>query len=213
MLKYKKLQEEGTKLVTRYEIRVSGFGGQGVITLSKMIIMASSIYEGYAATQTEAYSAAARGGKCWAEVVVDLDKNTELIDYPKALKPYDFLIVLSQESANDVKINHVKDEENTGFLIWDPSTIKEIEEIRNINKVLGVPVQKLAVKKFGNIVYGNSILFGIFTILSGIFSEESAIETMKKFVPNSTLDKNFEAFELGKQKAVKFLNKLREENN
>ncbi|GAF84280.1 unnamed protein product, partial [marine sediment metagenome] len=60
--------------MARYEIRVSGFGGQGVITLSKMIIMASSIHEGFAATQTEAYSAAARGGKCWAEVVVDLDK-------------------------------------------------------------------------------------------------------------------------------------------
>ncbi len=199
--------------MTRYEIRVSGFGGQGVITLSKMIIMASSIYEGYAATQTEAYSAAARGGKCWAEVVVDLDKNIKLIDYPKALKPYDFLIVLSQESANEVKVNFVKDEKNTGFLVWDPSTIKNFEENRNINKVLGVPVQKLAVEKFGNIVYGNSILFGIFTILSRIFSEESALETMKKFVPNSTIDKNLEAFELGKQEAMNFLNQMKEENS
>ncbi|MHA1472897.1 MAG: hypothetical protein ACTSQW_07360, partial [Promethearchaeota archaeon] len=60
---------------------------------------------------------------------------------------------------------------------------------------------------------GNSILFGIFTILSGIFSEESATETMKRFVPNSTLDKNFEAFELGKQEALIFLNKLKEETN
>ena len=199
--------------MARYEFRVSGFGGQGVITLSKMIIMASSISEGLAATQTEAYSAAARGGKCWAEVVVDLDKSIDLIDYPKALKPYDFLIVLSEESANEVKINHVKDEENTGFLIWDPSTIKKFRAAKKINKTLSIPVQKIAVEKFGNIVYGNSILFGIFTILSGIFSEESAIETMKRFVPNSTLDKNFEAFELGKQEAVKFLNKLKEENN
>jgi len=199
--------------VARYEIRVSGFGGQGVITLSKMIIMASSIHEGFAATQTEAYSAAARGGKCWAEVVVDLDKNVELIDYPKALRPYDFLIILSEESANGVKVDYVKDEKNTGFLVWDPSTIKKFRAAKKINKVLGVPVQKLAVEKFGNIVFGNSILFGIFTILSGIFSEESAIETLKKFVPNTTLDKNLEAFELGKQEAMTFLNQLKEENN
>jgi len=199
--------------VARYEIRVSGFGGQGVITLSKMIIMASSIHEGFAATQTEAYSAAARGGKCWAEVVVDLDKNIELIDYPKALRPYDFLIILSEESANGVKVDYVKDEKNTGFLVWDPSTIKKFRAAKKINKVLGVPVQKLAVEKFGNIVFGNSILFGIFTILSGIFSEESAIETLKKFVPNTTLDKNLEAFELGKQEAMTFLNQLKEENN
>ena len=199
--------------MSRYEFRVSGFGGQGVITLSKMIIMASSIYEGLAATQTEAYSASARGGKCWAEVVVDLDRNIELIDYPKALKPYDFLIVLSEESANDVKVDFIKDEENTGFLIWDPTTIKKLKVGKKINKVLGIPVQKLAVEKFGNIVFGNSILFGIFTILSGIFSEESALETIKKFVPNSTLDKNLEAFELGKQEAMNFLNKIKEENN
>jgi len=199
--------------MTRYEIRVVGFGGQGVITLSKMIIMASSIYEGLAATQTEAYSAAARGGKCWGEVVIDLDKNIEYIDYPKALKPYDFLIVLSEESANGVKVDFVKNEENTGFLIWDPSTIKKFRAAKKINKVLGIPIQKLAVEKFGNIVFGNSILFGIFTILSGIFSEESALETMKKFVPNSTLDKNLEAFELEKQEAMNFLNQIKEENN
>ncbi len=199
--------------MSRYEFRVSGFGGQGVITLSKMIIMASSIYEGLAATQTEAYSAAARGGKCWAEVVVDLDKKIEFIDYPKALKPYDFLIVLSEESANDVKIDFVKDEENTGFLVWDPSTIRKFRGAKKIKKVLGIPIQKIAVEKFGNIVFGNSILFGIFTILSGIFSKESALETLKKFVPNSTLDKNLEAFELGKREAMNFLNKIKEENN
>jgi len=199
--------------VSRYEFRVSGFGGQGVITLSKMIIMASSIYEGLAATQTEAYSAAARGGKCWAEVVVDLDKKIEFIDYPKALKPYDFLIVLSEESANGVKIDSVKDEEKTGFLIWDPSTIRKFRVAKKIKKVLGIPIQKIAVEKFGNIVFGNSILFGIFTTLSGIFSEESALETLKKFVPNSTLDKNLEAFELGKQEAMNFLNNINEENN
>jgi len=195
--------------VSRYEFRVSGFGGQGVITLSKMIIMASSIYEGLAATQTEAYSAAARGGKCWAEVVVDLDKKIEFIDYPKALKPYDFLIILSEESANGVKVDFVKDEENTGFLIWDSSTIGKFWVAKKITKVLGIPIQKIAVEKFGNIVFGNSILFGIFTTLSGIFSEESALETIKKFVPNSTLDKNLEAFELGKQEAMNFLVRIK----
>jgi len=55
--------------MARYEIRVAGYGGQGVITLSKMIITAASMYEGLAGTQTEAYSAAARGGRCWAEVL------------------------------------------------------------------------------------------------------------------------------------------------
>jgi 2-oxoglutarate ferredoxin oxidoreductase subunit gamma len=198
--------------MVRYEIRISGYGGQGVITLSKMIITASSLYENLAATQTEAYSAAARGGKCWAEVVVELDRKIELIDYPKALQPYDFLIVLSEEAASDIKPDFVKDGK-TGFLIWDTSTISKIRAAKRIKKILGIPIQKLAVEKFNNIVFGNTILFGIFTVLSGIFSEESAIETIKSFVPASTLDMNLEAFELGKQEGLEFLKKLQEEND
>ncbi|MFX1427922.1 MAG: 2-oxoacid:acceptor oxidoreductase family protein, partial [Promethearchaeota archaeon] len=156
----------------------------------------------------EAYSASARGGACWAEVVVELDKDIKTIDYPQALKPYDFLIVLSGESAARVDPDQFKAEENTGYLIWDPSTIQEFKIAQQIKKSLSIPVQKLAVENFGNIVFGNSILFGAFTILSGIISEESAIETLKKFVPSSTLEKNMEAFELGKKEAQDFLKKL-----
>ncbi len=196
----------------RYEIRVAGFGGQGVITLSKMIVMASSIYENLAATQTEAYSSSARGGMCWGEVVVDLDRDVKYIDYPKALQPYDFLIVLSEESARNIKANQIK-KGDSGFLIWDPSTIRKFKAAKRIPKALSIPVQKLARERFGNIVFGNSILFGAFTALARIFSEESALETIKQFVPQSTLDINMEAFELGKQEAQEFLKKLQEENN
>lgn len=198
--------------LVRYEIRVAGFGGQGVITLSKMIVMASSIYENLAATQTEAYSASARGGMCWGEVVVDLDRDVKYIDYPKALEPYDFLIVLSEESARNIKANQLK-KGDTGFLMWDPSTIQKFKAAKRIPKALSIPVQKLARERFGNIVFGNSILFGAFTALARIFSEESAIETIKQFVPQPTLDTNLEAFELGKQEAQEFLKKLQEENN
>ena len=193
--------------MNRYEIRIAGFGGQGVITLSKMIIMASAIYENLASTQTEAYSAAARGGRCWAEVVVDLDRNVKQIDYPKALMPYDFLIVLSEESAKDIKRNSLKEGDNTGYLIWDPSTIKKFKVAEKF-KSLGIPVQRMALEKFGDKVYGNSILFGAFAALSKIISEQSAIETLKSFVPKATLEKNLEAFELGKVEAEYFLKQL-----
>ncbi len=196
--------------MARYEVRIVGFGGQGVITLSKMIITASSIYEDLAATQCEAYSAAARGGKCWAEIVVDLDKEIRSIDYPKALLPYDFLIILSEEAAKEIKPNHLKKGEDTGFMLWDPSAIKQFRAAKRIKKALSIPVQKLAFEKFQG-PFGNTILFGAFTAMAGIFSEESAIETIKKFVPPATLEKNIEAFEFGKQEAQEFLKKLQSE--
>lgn len=195
----------------RYEVRLVGYGGQGVITLSKMIITASSLYGDLAATQTEAYGSSARGGQCWAEVVIDLNKNVKFIDYPKAMKPYDFLAVLSEEAAGNVKPDHLKKGEKTGYLIWDTSTIQKFRAAKRFDKAIGIPIQKIAVEIFNNMVFGNSILFGIFTSLSGIFSEQSALETIKRFVPSATINQNIEAFELGKQEAEKFLLKLKEE--
>jgi 2-oxoglutarate ferredoxin oxidoreductase subunit gamma len=126
------------------------------------------------------------------------------------MEPYDFLIVLSQEAASDVKPDRIKEEAKSGYLIWDTSTIQKFRTVKRINKAIGIPIQKIAVEKFGNIVFGNSILFGIFTVLSGIFSEESAIRTIKKFVPSSTLDKNLEAFDIGKREALKFIEQQEE---
>jgi len=196
--------------MSRYEVRIVGYGGQGVITLSKMIINASVLHEDLAASQTEAYGSSARGGKCWAEVVIDLDKNVKSIDYPKAMLPYDFLVILSEEAAKNVKPDFLKKNEDSGYLIWDTSTIQHFRAAKRIEKAIGIPIQKMAVEKFGNMVFGNSILFGVFTILSRIFSEESAIETMKKFVPSATINKNLKAFELGKQEASEFLKQLSE---
>lgn len=196
----------------RYEIRIAGFGGQGVITLSKMIAYATGICENLLVTQIEAYGAQARGGRCFAEVVVDLDRESKLINYPKALKPYDILIILSDAAANEVKKGDVKKEEDTGFIIWDSSTIIKFRAAKKM-KNISIAIQKLALEQFGNIVFGSSILFGVFTHISKIFSEESAVETIKKFVPSSTLDKNLEAFKLGIKKAGEILSQLKEGAN
>ncbi len=191
----------------RYEIRIAGFGGQGVITLSKMIAHTGALHSNLAVAQTEAYSAAARGGKCWAEVVVDLDKGEKIIDYPKALEPYDFLIVLSQAAADEVKIAMVKNDPNTGYVIWDTKMIEKFRGIQKL-KALGLPVQELAIEKFGNVVFGNAILFGAFTEIAKIFPIEAAQKTLEHFVPQASVAKNHEAFELGRARAVTFLTSL-----
>lgn len=160
-------------------------------------------------TQTEAYSAAARGSKCWAEVVVDLDKSQHGIDYPKALAPYDFLIVLSQAAADEIKPWMLKTGTKTGYVIWDNKQIENFKVAEKV-KALGTPFQQLAVEQFGNAIYSNAILFGAFAKMARIFSEEIGKDTLEQFVPIGILDKNLDAFALGITKAEEFLSNLPE---
>ncbi|MHA1793122.1 MAG: 2-oxoacid:acceptor oxidoreductase family protein [Promethearchaeota archaeon] len=180
--------------MNRYEIRAIGYGGQGVISLSKMITKAAVSFENLLAVQTEAYSASARGGKCWADCVVELDRGEKMIDYPRALSPYDFVFVLSDEASREVSKKDVKKE--SGWLLWDNSII---EKFRTAKKVpsLAIPAREIAMKEFGNVIYGSVILFGAFTALSSVISKDSALKALKASVPPKTIDLNVKAFERG----------------
>ncbi|MBO7518718.1 MAG: 2-oxoacid:acceptor oxidoreductase family protein, partial [Methanobrevibacter sp.] len=63
----------------RTEVRIAGFGGQGVIMAGVIIGKAASLFDNKNAVQTQSYGPEARGGASRTEVVID----DEVIDYPK----------------------------------------------------------------------------------------------------------------------------------
>lgn len=73
----------------RIEIKIAGFGGQGIVTLGRLIAFAAYL-QGKQAAEIIAYGSEARGGSAWADVVID----DEEVDYPKAVSP-DVLILFS----------------------------------------------------------------------------------------------------------------------
>ncbi|MHA1143849.1 MAG: 2-oxoacid:acceptor oxidoreductase family protein [Candidatus Helarchaeota archaeon] len=173
----------------RNEILIAGFGGQGVITLAKIIAAAAILEERKYATQAEAYGPASRGGSCWAEVVVD-DKDP--IDYPRAINPNIF-ILLSELAAGKYKRAASKPGKVT---ITDPLTVKKLK-IRK-GKKIEIDAQRIAQEKFGMGVVSNMILFGAFIgLFPDIISEEAGRKTVEKFVPPKALSTNLEAFDLG----------------
>ena len=76
------------------EIRIAGFGGQGVILAAAVIGKASAIFEGHYATMTQSFGPEARGGSSSAQVIL----SSEPILYPYVTQP-DVLVVMSQEAA------------------------------------------------------------------------------------------------------------------
>ena len=80
----------------RYDIRLSGSGGQGLILMGIILAEAIGIYDGKHVAQTQSYGPEARGGSSKAEIVV----SDEEIDYPEGLK-LDLLLAMNQKSCDD----------------------------------------------------------------------------------------------------------------
>jgi 2-oxoglutarate ferredoxin oxidoreductase subunit beta len=75
------------------ELRIAGFGGQGVILSAIILGKAASIHQGAYATMTQNFGPEARGGACSAQLLL----SDEPILYPYVTQP-DILVVMSQEA-------------------------------------------------------------------------------------------------------------------
>ncbi|RKY83328.1 2-oxoacid:ferredoxin oxidoreductase subunit gamma, partial [candidate division KSB1 bacterium] len=146
----------------RYEIRLSGAGGQGLILVGKVLAEAAAIYDGKNATQSQSYGPEARGGASRSEVII----SDEDIDYPKAVN-LDFLLALTQESCD----KYWKDLKDNGILLVDSDYVKNIPKGKF--KVYGLPITKIASEKIGKTLVANIIALGVFIELTKVISYEA----------------------------------------
>ena len=176
----------------RTEIRIGGFGGQGVILAGIILGKSACLFDGKEAVQTQSYGPEARGGASKCEVVIDDSK----IDYPKVLNP-DIFIAMSNEAL----IKYIVDLKDNGTLIVDPTTT-DIEDVRefidehNIN-VYEAPATKTAIDEIGLKIVANIVMVGAITKITGVISKEAAIKAIEDSVPKGTEEKNIKAFEAG----------------
>ena len=176
----------------RTEIRIGGFGGQGVILAGIIVGKAASIFDENEAVQTQSYGPEARGGASKCEVVV----SDSEIDYPKVQSP-DILVAMSNEAL----IKYIVDLKDNGTLIVDPGTtyvddVKDYIDEHNI-KVYEAPATKTATDEIGLKIVANIVMVGAITKITGVISENAAIEAIKDSVPAGTEEKNINAFEAG----------------
>ena len=170
----------------RYEIRIAGFGGQGVITVGKIVGIAAALYDKKNAVQTQSYGPESRGGACKSEVVLSDGE----IHYPK-VRTADVLVALSQP-ALDI---YLKDLKPGGLLIIDPLTVIKAVPRTDI-KVVKVPTAEIAMNA-GNKKFQNMVALGALASLTGVISQEALEKAIGESVPPKTLAQNLEAFKKG----------------
>ncbi|NLJ58791.1 MAG: 2-oxoacid:ferredoxin oxidoreductase subunit gamma [Tissierellia bacterium] len=172
--------------MNKFEIQLSGSGGQGVI-LAAIILADAAIKQGLNAVQTQSYGPEARGGASKAEVII----SKEEIYFPKVTKA-NILLALTQNSYDKYIANLDKD----GILIVDD----HIETDGDIpGKVYILPILNNANKKFETRMVANIISIGAIYALLGekVINKDIMINTIAERVPPVTVEKNIAAFKEG----------------
>lgn len=175
--------------MSRYEIRLSGAGGQGMILAGIILAEAGVLVADLNISQSQSYGPESRGGASRAEVVFD----QEQIDFPKIIKP-DLLVCLTQEAFD----NYAGDLKSYGLIIADQEI--NIAKLKTDFKdnILQLPILELAENKIAKKITANMIVLGI---IAKIIQQKIPVEFIKKAivekVPAESLAKNLEAFELG----------------
>ncbi len=176
-------------MTERYEIRLSGEGGQGLVLAGKILAEAAALYDGKNATQSQSYGPEARGGASRSDVIISDGE----IDYPKAMN-LDILLALTQESV-DKYIGNLKP---GGVLVVDSDSVHHIPE--GDFKVVKVPILRTAREEVGKSIVANMVALGVITKITGVVSQEAAENAILNRVPKGTQEINLKAFRLGREK-------------
>jgi 2-oxoglutarate ferredoxin oxidoreductase subunit gamma len=177
----------------RYEIRLSGEGGQGLVLAGKILAEAAAIYDERNATQSQSYGPEARGGASKSEVIISDGE----IDYPKA-EHLDLQLALTQEALD----KYHKDLRPGGWLVIDSDAVTNVPA--GGWRVVGVPLVRLAREKVGKAIVANIVALGVIVRLSKAVSEKAAEEAILARVPRGTEDLNRRAYQLGLEIATEW---------
>ena len=174
----------------RYEFRLSGQGGQGVI-LAAIILAEAAMTQGYNVTQTQSYGPESRGGASKAEVVI----SDEEIDYPKVASP-DAVLVLTQEAHS----KYGRSVPAGKLLVADADQVEG--PWPEGARVIKAPIARTAVEVTGRDLSTNVVALGLITAATGVLDPQAVAGAVRARVPRGTEDMNLKALEAG-VKAVK----------
>ena len=168
------------------EIRLAGFGGQGVILSAIILGKAASIYQGEFATMTQNFGPEARGGACSAQLVL----SESPVLYPYVTVP-DILVVMSQEAY----VRFGSDLKDGGIMIVEQDLVR-VSDIKKEIKVYSVPATRIA-EELGKRMVLNSVMVGFFTAITQLLEPDAVRKAVADSVPPSFRELNLKAFEKG----------------
>ena len=169
----------------RTEIRLTGFGGQGVVLAGHIIGRACAIHAGMNATMIQSFGPEARGSACSATLAVS---EGEVL-YPYIARP-NILVAMSSEGYEKYRLELVDD----GLLLFEQDLVQPV--VAEGQRAYGVPSTRIA-EDLGRAIVQNIVMVGFFGATSGLVPPEALREAVRHSVPAGTEKLNLAAFDQG----------------
>lgn len=180
------------EIESRVEIKLAGFGGQGIALMGSIIGKASQLYADKFAVWTQSYGPESRGGASSSDVVIDDHE----IDYPYTeAGEVDILVVMSKEAYN----KFIKNLKINGKFFYDPDMLSTDDKAKTLtDAVFAIPATSLA-EELGFRMVANVVMLGFVTrhALQDIIPADSMRNAILSSVPPKFRDMNDKAFETG----------------
>ncbi len=177
-----------------HRVIVAGFGGQGVLTLGKLLCTAA-MGEGRLVTYFPSYGAEVRGGTANCQVVISSGTI-----YSPLVEEADSLIIL-----NRLSYERFMPRLKPGGLVLVNRTGVDMDEVDTPSdgRTLALPAVERAAQ-MGNVRVGNVIMLGAFVETTSLLQPDSCRAALEGVFGRSkadVLELNLKAFEEGRQMA------------
>lgn len=172
------------------QVRVAGFGGQGVMMFGQILSYSATI-DGLNTLWFPSYGPETRGGTANCSVIVSKDDIGSPV-FQKA----NHLIAFNSPSLDKFRDKIASD----GIVLYNASLIKQ-KQTQDDVIMIGVPVNDIAAR-LGNERVANMVMLGAYLALTHLFNQHTIETALKKFLGNRKshmLDINLEAIEQGRQ--------------
>ena len=169
----------------RTEIRITGFGGQGVVLAGHIIGHACAVNGGMHATMIQSFGPEARGSACSTTLAVS---ETEVL-YPYISRP-DIFVVMSAEGYEKFRDELADD----GVLVYEKDLVAY--EPKEGQRAFGVSSTRIA-EEIGRSIVQNIVMLGFFAAATRIVPVETMRQAVEESVPKGTETLNLRAFDAG----------------
>lgn len=169
------------------EVRMSGFGGQGVVLAGMVLGRAAAVEEGRNAVMMQSYGPESRGGAANAEVLIADGE----IPYPHCTMP-DVVVTLAQEAYDKYGATRAPGT----LLIVEKDLVELNAEAEKGKASYRVPFTALA-DQVGRRLVLNMVTLGFLCKATNLVSPESLKRAIADAVPKGTAELNLKAFETG----------------